>query len=80
MKNHEFSKIFRFPKNILGVTWGIRGVRARARTASGGLLRRLRLPQAAASVVEVCGMSLAGAGRVNPVVPNLKNMKTLKTN
>ena len=70
MKNHEFSKIFIFPKNIMGVTWGIGGMRARARTAPGSPLRRLRRSHETESGVEVCGID---PGRVNLVVPNLKN-------
>ena len=70
MKNHEFSKFFIVPKNIMGVTWGIGGMRARARTAPGSLLRRLRRSQETASGAEVRGM---GPGRVNLAVPNLKN-------
>ena len=53
MKNHEFSKISIFPKIILRVAWGIGGMRTRAGTAPGGLLRRLRRPQEIASGAEV---------------------------
>ena len=70
MKNLEFSKFFIFPKNIMGVTWGIVGMRVRTRTAPGSILRRLRRSLETASGVEVWGM---GLGRVNLVVPNLKN-------
>ena len=70
MRNHEFSKIFIFSKNIMGVTWGIGSMHARIRTAPGSLLRRLRRSRETASGVEVQGM---GPGRVNLVVPNLKN-------
>ena len=45
---------------------------ARAETAPGGLLRRLRRPQETASGAEVCEMNPAGAERVDPVIPNLK--------
>jgi len=73
MKNHEnhaILKILIFPKNIMRVTWGIEGIRARTGTAPGSLLRRLRRSQDTASGAEVRGM---GPGRVNLVVPNLKN-------
>ena len=68
-ENHDFPKIFIFPKIFLEVTWGIGGMRTRAWTAPGGLLRRLRRPQGIARGAEVCAM---GAGRVDSVTPNPK--------
>ena len=78
LKNLEksgFSKIFIFLQIVLGVDWDIRGVRARAGTTPGGLIRRLRRPQGIARGAEVCSMSPAGAGRIDPVITNLKNIE-----